>query len=521
MAKIIDRFGNPIDAGEITEPQTSRLASLHNTYANHPVRGLTPPKLASILEAAERGDLVAQSDLFEDFEEKDAHIFSEMQKRKGAALTLPWDIVPPANPSAQEKKWTEQVKEMMQAIDNLDTVMFDTLDGIGKGFSCVEIEWRIDGKTIVPAAFEWRPQSWFMVNQAKQNELRLRDDTAFGAALRPFGWIEHKPKSKSGYVARAGLHRVLSWPFLFKNYSVRDLAEFLEIYGLPLRLGKYPSGASETEKATLLRAVVGIGHNAAGIVPEGMTIEFQEAAKGTHDPFQAMLDWCERSESKAILGQTLSAESQATGLGSGVADMHNEVRRDLRTSDARQLQATLSRDLVYPLAALNVPGVDPRRAPRLVFDLGETEDIAVYSEALPKLVGIKMRIPESWAHEKLGIPIPAEGEAVLESSAPQAAEFPPFAAARAGNPAPVTRATAIVDAQIARVATDADPVIQGLVDKIEQALAGAQSLEEFRDRLLDLFPDIDPAGFAQVMTTAMVAAQLAGRFDISEQARGG
>ncbi|WP_308197178.1 phage portal protein family protein, partial [Achromobacter xylosoxidans] len=40
---------------------------------------------------------------------------------------------------------------------------------------------------------------------------------------------------RSGYIARTGLFRVLAWPWLFKNFAVRDLAEFLEIYGLPLR----------------------------------------------------------------------------------------------------------------------------------------------------------------------------------------------------------------------------------------------------------------------------------------------
>jgi phage gp29-like protein len=60
----------------------------------------------------------------------------------------------------------------------------------------------------------------------------------------------------------------------------RDLAEFLEIYGLPVRLGKYPEGATEKEKSTLLQAVLSIGHNAGGIIPRGMEIEFQNAASG-------------------------------------------------------------------------------------------------------------------------------------------------------------------------------------------------------------------------------------------------
>src|SRR5690606_4478378 len=106
--------------------------------------------------------------------------------------------------------------------------------------------------------------------------------------------ICHTHKARSGYLARANMFRALVWPYLFKNYSVGDLAEFLEIYGIPLRVGKYPPGASEPDKRTLLRALASIGHNAAGIIPDGMALEFHDAATGDPDSFLAMIDWCER-----------------------------------------------------------------------------------------------------------------------------------------------------------------------------------------------------------------------------------
>ncbi|MGL9774714.1 MAG: phage portal protein family protein [Sodalis sp. (in: enterobacteria)] len=40
-------------------------------------------------------------------------------------------------------------------------------------------------------------------------------------------------------MAESGLFRVLVWTYLFKNIAARDLAEFLEIYGLPTRVGTY------------------------------------------------------------------------------------------------------------------------------------------------------------------------------------------------------------------------------------------------------------------------------------------
>lgn len=526
MTQILDRFGRPIEQGTLDEPQTSRLAFLAQQFATHPSRGLTPSKLASILEDAERGSLLAQCDLFEDMEEKDAHIFAEMQKRKLALIGVGWDITPPENASAAEKSNAAAVKELITAIPDFEDLLFDLLDGIGKGYSCQEIEWQRLGKNWVPKTVTHRPPSWFQVNQMNQNELRLRDNTAFGAELQPFGWIVHTHRGKSGYVTRAGLHRVLAWPYLFKNYSVRDLAEFLEIYGLPVRLGKYPSGASDKEKATLLRAVVGIGHNAAGIIPSGMELDLLEAAKGTHEPFQAMLDWAERSESKAILGQTLSADAKPTGLGSGVAVVHEEVRHDILNSDARQAATTLTRDLVYALAALNLAGIDPTRAPRLVFDTQTPEDLKLYSDAVPALVDVGVKIPSKWVHEKLRIPEPQNDEPVLGRAPGYVAPPTPTAAAKgraqgaaAAAADPNAPAPAIPMDQVDRLDQEAGPALDAMIEQIRQAVDQAASLEDLRDRLLALFPDLNPAEFGRTMQRALIAAELAGRFDIMGKLR--
>ena len=347
---LLDHNGNPIQLEELDEPQTSRLVSLHNQVAGHPSRNLTPARLNTILEAAENGDLIAQHELFRDMEERDGHVFAELSKRKRAVIKLSWDVLPPRNPSKEEEQATAYVKELLLDMPDLEDLFFDALDGVAHGFSAIELEWNRVGKdwTIINA--QHRPQTWFQLDRAQHTTLNLRDGTLDGAALRPFGWLLHIHKAASGYTSRSGLGRVLVWPYLFKHFSVGDLAEFLDIYGLPLRIGKYPSNASDTEKATLWRAVAGIGHNAAGVIPASMAIEFEEAAKGSEKPFETMIKWCETTQSKAILGSTLTSTTDATGLGSGVAEIHNEVRLDIRDSDARQIAGTLTRQLLAPLA---------------------------------------------------------------------------------------------------------------------------------------------------------------------------
>lgn len=70
--KILGPDGQAISSAALQQPQTSHYAHLQRELQTHPTRGLTPSKLAAILDQAEQGDLQAQFDLFEDMEEKTA-----------------------------------------------------------------------------------------------------------------------------------------------------------------------------------------------------------------------------------------------------------------------------------------------------------------------------------------------------------------------------------------------------------------------------------------------------------------
>lgn len=515
---ILDKYGKPIERDVLREQQTARVGSLHQEFALHPARGLTPARLARILEAAEQGDLKSQAELFDDMEERDGHIFAEMSKRRRALLGLDWDILPPPNSTAQEKRAAELVKEIVQGLD-ISEIILDMGDAIGKGYSCLEIEWARIGKQMIPVAIEHRPATWFQTYIDNQQELRLRDGTPAGQALWEFGWIKHVHKARPGYVARSGLHRILSWPFLFKVYSVRDLAEFLEIYGLPLRLGTYPRGSTDQEKATLLRAVVNIGHAAAGIIPEGMTIDFKDAAAGASDPFEAMINWCERTQSKAILGATLTSQTDSGSGAYALGNVHNEVRWDLTVSDAAQMARTLTRDLLYPLAVLNVSGIqDLRRAPRFEFDTAEYDDLQKLSESLPPLVNIGVQIPRRWFHERTGIPEPEQDEPVLVP----AARAVPFGALKGQAAIAALRGEPTVPLSLVEgLAAIAEDPLRAWLEDVRRMARDATSLEDLRDRLLGAYGDLPDEQLADVLSLAFAAADAAGRADVAEQVDGG
>lgn len=527
MGKILDQFGQPIQREALTEPQTASLGWITRELASHPSRQLTPKKLHAILEAAEHGDLMAQSDLGVDMEENDAHIFAELSKRKRALLTLDWRIVAPSNASEQEKKQAAQLDEWIRDIPNFDDVLLDCMDAVGHGFAALEIEWQRIGATWLPKTLTHRPQRWFRTPVWDGNDIRLRDTSVDGAPLWPFGWIIHKHRANSGYITRSGLHRVLAWPYLFKNYAVQDWAEFLEIYGLPLRIGKYPAGATKEEKATLLRAVTAIGHNATGIFPYGMLIEFEEAAEGTEKPFEALTVWCEKSQSKAILGGTLTTQADGKTSTHALGNTHNEVRHDLLTSDARQIQSTLTMQLCYVLCALNFGATDLRRVPRFEFDTREAEDLELYSKALPPLVAAGVRIPRVWAQEKLMIPEPQDGEEVLQVANPDMA-MPPDERPPVSRKAAMTYRAVLKNSQGEIVYPDQhalDTAIDALPpDAIVDATAKAlmplvaalrqgATPDEAIEALLAAEPDMDDSALGELLARALFVADVRGRLN--------
>lgn len=516
--------GEPSRSG-LKVMQTASQNSLRAEYASHPSRGLTPAKLASIMSAAEQGDLIAYHDLALDMEEKDSHLYSEMHKRRMAVASLPWSIEPPRNPTPAEKDHAQRVEETIRDLPfDMEDLSFDLSDGILHGYSCLEFSsWSRVGGILRPDGAIHRPQSWFTVDRETRQRILLRSTVESDGELWPYGWMVHIHRAKSGYIARAGLARILAWPYLYKNYAVRDLAEFLEIYGLPVRIGKYPQGTPDDKQAEFLNQLYQLGHSASGVMVDTMQVEFMAAASGQADPFQAMMSWCDRAQSKAILGGTLTAEPGDVGSRS-LGTVHDDIRNEIRDSDARQIASTITRYLVWPIMQLNgMAMADDTRQPRFVFDTGEPEDMALYSDALPKLVSVGMKIPESWAREKLRIPEPEGDEELLATNAqpaPVDQNNPPMPGAQSPQTEQIKRKAA---ASASAPFTPEQMAIEALADdamanpaqpisseSIRNVIAAARSPEDLEARLAVLLADIPRAEFTRQLERALFAADVMG-----------
>ncbi|MBI2235393.1 MAG: DUF935 domain-containing protein [Magnetospirillum sp.] len=468
------------------------LAGIRTIWTNTVASGLTPDRLANLLTRAAEGDAQDYLVLAEEMEERELHYASVLGTRKRALSGLD-PAVAAASDDARDVELADAVRDLV-ADPQYPEMVDDLLDALGKGYSAVETMWDTRGKLWRPERYEHRDPRWFTFDRESGRRLLLLDEQApMGMPLPPFKFITHVPRLKSGLPIRGGLARLVAWSFMFKSYTVKDWMAFIEVFGMPLRLGKYGPAATEDDIDILARAVANIGTDAAAVMPESMKIEFQEttAGKSGHEVFKAMAEWLDEQVSKAVLGQTMTSDN---GSSMAQAKVHNEVRHDILRSDARQLAMTINRDLVRPFIDLNFGPQE--RYPLLTIPVLEPEDITALVDALAKLVPLGLKVETSVIRDKLNLPDPEEGAELLGApKAPPPAEpgtaaevDPP--AASGGNSADSRASPAAVNrthrhdcphCATARNSADADP---DPVDEIEQA--GLDGWEQ------QLAPVIDP-----------------------------
>ena len=380
--------------------------------------GLTPQRLAALLRAAAEGSQRDYLTLAEEMEERDPHYAAVLGVRKRAVSGLE-PAVEAASDDAADVELADAVRELVRRAD-FSALLEDCLDALGKGFSAVEIVWDRSAKpgsagvppAWRPARYEWRDPRFFVFDREDGRTLRLLDeaDSLRGVPLQPCKWIVHLPRLKSGLPARGGLARLVALAYMVKAYALTDWMAFAEVFGMPLRLGRYGPGATETDIGELLRAVSHLGTDAAAVLPDSMQIEFTEAGNrtGGADLFERLAVYLDKQVSKAVLGQTMTADD---GSSRAQAEVHDAVRGDILRSDARQLANTLNRDLVRPFIDLNY---GPReKYPRLLLPVNEPEDIKALTAALEKLTPLGLRVEASVIRDKLGLPDPAEGAELL------------------------------------------------------------------------------------------------------------
>lgn len=544
--QLLDRWGRPLRREKLKqEIAAPTVGGVRSPISGYPGDGLDPVRLANILKAADQGDPIQYLELAETIEERDLHYLGVIGTRKRSVSQIGM-TVKAASDDAQDVQIADMIRDWLDR-DELADELFHIMDAIGKGYSFTEILWDSSEGQWLPKELKRRDQRHFGFMDHDLETPVLVNEFGQKVPLEPFHFIFGQISAKSGLPVRGGLARPAAWAWMFKAFTLRDWAIFVQNFGQPLRIGKWHQGATEDDKRELFRAVASIAGDCAAIIPNSMEVDFVESKNvgPSSDLYEKRADWWDRQVSKAVLGQT--ATTDAIAGGHAVGKEHRQVQEDIETADAKALAAILNRDLIRPWVQLEY---GPRKKyPRLVIAREEPEDLKSLSDALGTLVPLGLRVQMSEVRDRMGFAEPDAGAEVLGAPKPaDPPQSPPPAAPGTDPEKPasifkgvsgefkrgedVSGVTVAQQAESASAGLSAPRPIEAIMaDRMVEDTAGdmarimetigsifeaAGSLEEAREMLLAAYPEIDAGGIAAKLADGMIAAHALGRAEIAE-----
>lgn len=480
----------------------------YDHLSDHPSNGLTPTKLTTLLRQAELGDLTAQSELYEDIADKDPTLVAVFDTRKLAVLSKPWEIIPVEGSGAKGKKQAETRRAMLENLSrshlvsmpgyageymDFESLLSYLMDAHARGFSAAVPVY--DTKTWeVIAARQFAQKHFIAADVLKSGnpeynpyELRIRtiENPANGEEIRPYEFLIHWYRGKSGLPSRMGLLRTLTWWYLFKNYAMKSWVKSAERFGMPLVLGKYDESTSDEDKEALELAVKSLGIDGGAVVSVRNQLEIIEAKGGniTGEMWEKLLHTCNMEFSKAVLGHASTTESTPGKLGA--EDQAMQVQSYRTEADARALERTINQQMIDPVNVF----VDGESLCYFKIRYEADEDLNSKADRYVKLITAGARIGEKHFHETFDIPIPTDDERLV-----QPAPDDPIAAALGGAMGGGMKNS--VDAQgrvfaNAALYANATKSRAGRIARKQRAMAETDALEKtYAEKLTDAYAEL-------------------------------
>lgn len=423
----------------------------------------------------------------------DSHVAGCVRRRKAAVKGLEWRITPTGR---------EDVDEQLEAIFDalpLHQIISQILNATLFGYQALEIIWTYKDGIWKPLDIQGKPQEWFVFDEDNQLKLRTKANPVEGVALpeKKFLLATQDATYENPY-GQGDLSKCF-WAATFKKGGFKFWLEFTEKYGSPWLVGKHPRTASPVETEDLLDSLEQMLGTAVAAIPDDSSIKLLESASkgGSSQVFDDFLRYCKSEISVAILGQdqTTEADSNRASATAGL-----EVLEDIRDDDARLVESVFNQLLNW-LCELNF---NVEQLPK--FELFEQESVdklqAERDEILSR-VGVKFTqqyLQRTYNFEEGDIELVAE-----KADKPQAQFAEPEMPKN------------IADGIVEQLEVEGEPYVESWLQQVQDRLSQAESLEDFRNQLDSLIPELTFAEYAKVMAWASTTAELAGRYSVAEE----
>ena len=439
----------------------------------------------------------------------DAHVIGEMRSIRAGLIKYEYRLQAGGDSSADiralelcQKIMNNKPAKGMQWIDTF----WNMAQGVFRGHQVHEVVWKNEGGLIVPDKIVDRPQRRFLFSP--DNELRLKTkQSPMGEELGNYKWLltRHMPSYENPY--GVALLSSCFWPYTFKHNGFKFFVKFCEKYGIPWAIGKYPQGTPKTEQDELVDALANMIEDAVAAIPADGSVELLEHKHSGSLVQESLIKMCNGEMSKALTSQTLATEIQGDG-SRAASETHRGREESVNESDRVIISAAMN-ELFTWITEINIADAKPP-----TFEFYEEEEARQEWVDVFKDSREFMDIPSQFAHERLQIPMAKEGEDVLprtSSVSPVATNFNKSSCPHCEHDFnkhddPLNKLTD-------QATTQADELIESMVDDVRELLFNANSLEEFRDGLVKIYPGITETKLGEMTSLALMTGELQGTED--------
>lgn len=305
---------------------------------------------------------------------RDDQVLSTVQQRIGAVVSRDWNVLPGNEDDPRSVKAAEALNKTLERIgwDHTTRMM---LHATFYGYSVAEVIWEVRDGLWDFGAIKVRHGRRFRFDD--QNRLRLLTPANIQGELLPDRkfWVHAVGGDNDDEPYGRGLAHWLYWPTLFKRNSLRFWNIYLDKFGTPTAIGKYPRGSSRQDIMNLLDALQAMATDSGIVVPEGVAIELLTVARSGVADFATLYDKMDAAITKIVLSQTMTTDN---GSSRSQAEVHGDVKLEVIKSDADLLSDSFNAGPVRWWTDYNF-GADVA-APQVVRIIQHRQDIKIVAE---------------------------------------------------------------------------------------------------------------------------------------------
>lgn len=198
---------------------------------------------------------------------------------------------------------------------------------------------RVSGQMQRYTLQTWSPR-WLQFYHMPVNGAHWRVTTAKGQESVVPGdgqWILFQPYGGRRPWAE-GLWRALVIPWLLKQYSREDRANYSEALGQPVGVGTVKEGSTEKQRNRYLSQIRALGKQGRLVLPEGWDYKLVEASGKSFENFEKQILDSNESITIVLAGQLVTTEG-TPGFSSG--NIHDSIKQDLIRFDSQRLSNCL------------------------------------------------------------------------------------------------------------------------------------------------------------------------------------